>query len=212
MKKFNLLIFCLLVLVVVAWLAYGKIMVTGVFNGDFQKSGQFGDTFGALNTLFTGLAFVVILATLIQQFHQLKQTKQDIEDDRRWRWKLDFFARRYCVYEAAVEFIGTVIGDLSTEGISQDTITRFDSARSQAYFLFAGEPAILDYLEELRTKSKDYANWRLQAKGKGLGSEEGKERDKIRDELYDELHNGARQRFLPHLSFQVVGNLSCKLA
>jgi hypothetical protein len=202
MKKCNVLAFCLAVFVV--WFAYWIIIMTGVFKGDFQRSGQFGDSFGGLNTLFTGLAFVVVLATLFQQGHQIEETKRDIDDGRRFRLKLDLFDRRYRVYEATVNFVGTVIGDLKTEGIDQNTMTRFDSARSEAYFLFAEETDLLKYLEELRTKSSDYANWRAQAKGKGPGSEESKKRDKIQDELYEALRNGARQRFMPHLSFPLA--------
>jgi len=86
MKKHNLLLYCLAVFVV--WLAYGIIIVREVFKGDFQKSGQFGDTFGVLNTLFTGLAFVVVLTTLNQQSHQIEETKRHIEEEKRRNNKL----------------------------------------------------------------------------------------------------------------------------
>ncbi len=70
---------CTLILTV--WTLY-LVVVGCVFQWDWGKSGQFGDTFGALNTLFTGLAFVVVLATLIQQSRQITETKRDVEEER----------------------------------------------------------------------------------------------------------------------------------
>ena len=108
------------------------------FNGDYEKSGQFGDTFGALNALFTGLAFVVVLATLIQQSRQIEETKRDVEDERRLRLKLDLFERRFRVYQATVDFIRNVM-DLSSDNIGQEQMVHFEAARSKAFFLFAGD-------------------------------------------------------------------------
>jgi hypothetical protein len=42
---------------------------------------QFGETFGALNTLFTGWAFIVVLATLILQAKQIKETQRNLEEE-----------------------------------------------------------------------------------------------------------------------------------
>jgi hypothetical protein len=52
--------------VVVAWATYWAATMY-VFKDNPAKGGQFGDTFGCLNTLFTGLAFAVVLATLMDQ-------------------------------------------------------------------------------------------------------------------------------------------------
>jgi hypothetical protein len=204
MKKHCIFIFGFGVLVV--WVAYGIIIITHVFGGDVQKSGQFGDTFGALNTLFAGLAFVVLLATLKQQSHQIEETKQDVADERRFRLKLDLFDRRYLVYQATIDFIGNVIGNLKNESIDQSQMARFDSARSEAFFLFSGETDLLNYLEEVRKKSKDLAIWRSQPHGQGVGSEAATQRKKLTDWFFEELHGGARDKFVPHLALKRIDN------
>lgn len=49
-----------------------------------SKSGVFGDSFGALNALFTGLGFAGLLATLKQQQHQIsKQDSHEKKQERR---------------------------------------------------------------------------------------------------------------------------------
>ncbi len=202
MKKNSIIKWCLLVFIV--WAAYW-IVIRCSFNGDIGKSGQFGDTFGALNTLLTGLAFVVVLDTLIQQSQEIQETKRDAEDDRRLRLMLNLYDKRFRVYQATLIFISNVIFDLGSESIGQEQMARFDTARDEAYFLFAGETDLLNYLDELREKSKDYAIWRSQAKGKGVGSEESKQRDKINEWFYSQLHRGAKAKFVPYLSFPEAG-------
>jgi uncharacterized membrane protein len=46
--------------------------------GSWSNAGAFGDAFGALNTFFTGLAFVVVCVTLVQQADQIKTTREDL--------------------------------------------------------------------------------------------------------------------------------------
>lgn len=43
------------------------------------EAGQFGDKFGALNTLFTGLALVGLVATLVHQHQQVEGLKSDYQ-------------------------------------------------------------------------------------------------------------------------------------
>lgn len=40
-----------------------------------DDSGKFGDTFGGLNALFTGCAFLVVYFTFLQQSHDTQQTR-----------------------------------------------------------------------------------------------------------------------------------------
>ena len=155
----------------------------------------------ALNTLFTGLAFVVILATLIQQSRQIEETKRDVEDDRRLRLMLDLYERRFRVYQATVDFIRNVMA-LKADNLSQEQMVDFEAARSEAFFLFAGDTDLLNYLEQLRNKSQEYFYLKSQAKGKAMEGEEGKQRNKINDWLYAQLRGSVRDKFVPHLSFR----------
>lgn len=47
--------------------------------------GQFGDQFGAFNTLLTGLAFVMLLLGYLQQKRELKETLKAYDEERRAR-------------------------------------------------------------------------------------------------------------------------------
>lgn len=46
---------------------------------DYDKAGQIGDKFGALNTLFTGLAFVGLLATFIHERQKVAEADDDLK-------------------------------------------------------------------------------------------------------------------------------------
>lgn len=59
---------------------YGMIM-RAIF-GHFESSGTFGDTFGTLNTLFSGLAFAGILLSLRMQQEELKLQRKEMELQR----------------------------------------------------------------------------------------------------------------------------------
>lgn len=47
-----------------------------------KAAGEFGDQFGALNALFTGLAFVVVIVTLRQQAEQIRLQTQDLKNQK----------------------------------------------------------------------------------------------------------------------------------
>nr|WP_299422646.1 hypothetical protein [uncultured Emticicia sp.] len=47
---------------------------------DSVKRGTFGDMYGALNTLFSGLAFVSLIITLIAQFEEINQNRKNVEE------------------------------------------------------------------------------------------------------------------------------------
>ncbi len=67
-KKSTRYVFALLLAVIVSWGAWWKFTAPvsdQKSNSDpLAAAGQFGDKFGALNTLFTGLAFVGVIAAL----------------------------------------------------------------------------------------------------------------------------------------------------
>lgn len=166
------------------------------YHWEWGKSGTLGDTFGALNTLFTGLAFAGVVATLIQQSDQIRRTKQDLEEERRFRLRLDLFGRRFGVYQAVREFVS----DVSFGNIGQQQFVRLDVAKEEAFFLFEGDSELLRYLDELRKKAGDFVMWKEQSKGQGVGSDESKQRDKISNFFHAEL-NSVRDKFRVHLSF-----------
>jgi hypothetical protein len=58
------------------WLIYPVVMIYLI--KDPAERGQFGDTFGALNTLFSGLAFVAVIYTMYLQGLQLDLQRRDL--------------------------------------------------------------------------------------------------------------------------------------
>lgn len=67
-------------LVFVAWFA-SPWLVSWVAGGG-EKVGTFGDSFGALTSLFTGLAFVGLIITLRQQKAQIAMQREDLKLQR----------------------------------------------------------------------------------------------------------------------------------
>jgi hypothetical protein len=49
---------------------------------DLDKYGQFGDIFGSLNVLFSGLAFSGVIAALVLQVYQMRQFSESTEKER----------------------------------------------------------------------------------------------------------------------------------
>jgi hypothetical protein len=58
------------------WIVY-LIAIAGFFE-DWQESGVFGDSFGGLNALFTGLAFGVLVYTMLLQKQELKLQREEL--------------------------------------------------------------------------------------------------------------------------------------
>jgi len=56
-------------------------IITG--KDDFSKPGAFGDSFGFVNSLFSGLAFAGVIYAILLQREELKLQRIDIEDSRK---------------------------------------------------------------------------------------------------------------------------------
>ena len=80
MKHKNSL-FIWLVVVVAICAAYFFVMYLW-FPGNLEKRGQFGDMFGFLGALFSGLAFAGLIVTIRQQRDDLKNQRDEIELQR----------------------------------------------------------------------------------------------------------------------------------
>lgn len=57
--------------------------IVHLFFKSFERSGTFGDTFGALNALFSGLAFAGIILSLRVQHEELKLQREEMELQRK---------------------------------------------------------------------------------------------------------------------------------
>lgn len=68
-------------LVIVLAVVYGITIKCAA--GGFENTGTFGDTYGALNTLFSGLAFAGIIASIWMQHEELKLQRKELELQRK---------------------------------------------------------------------------------------------------------------------------------
>ena len=93
------------------------------------------------------------------------------------------------------------IGGCTCDNVGQQQVVQFDVARREAFFLFAGDTDLLNYLADIRQKAADLALAKSQAIEQAHpGSPASKERDAIRDWFQVQL-NAVNDRFAPHLSF-----------
>ncbi len=87
MKKFNekyaipVIVILLIIIVFQGWLWYRDWVM--VEFQDYVTRGQFGDMFGALNALFTGLAFAGVVITILLQREDSIAQKQQIRDQQK---------------------------------------------------------------------------------------------------------------------------------
>lgn len=71
----------LIVLVILLWLLSGILII--VFMDNWSDRGTFGDLFGAVNALFSGLAFAALIYTIVLQRDEIKQNKEEIVLNRK---------------------------------------------------------------------------------------------------------------------------------
>ena len=54
-----------------------------LFTSDFSKSGTFGDSFGVLNTLFSGLAFAGIIVSIKMQNDEMREQRKELHKQKK---------------------------------------------------------------------------------------------------------------------------------
>lgn len=66
--------------VIVFWIV--SCPVIGALYDQMPERGQFGDQFGAINALFSGLAFAGVIVAILLQGEELKLQRQELADTR----------------------------------------------------------------------------------------------------------------------------------
>ncbi len=80
-KLKNSILVKLIILVVVIWgISAGLIIV---FLSNWSDRGTFGDLFGAVNALFSGLAFAILIYTIILQREEIQENRKEITLNRK---------------------------------------------------------------------------------------------------------------------------------
>jgi len=68
-------------IILLLWLGNALVMLA-IFSGDTTKAGPAGDMFGAVTSLFTGLAFAGLIGTMIFQQRELKLQRNELKLQR----------------------------------------------------------------------------------------------------------------------------------
>ena len=68
-------------LVSVIWAASALVLYLSV--EDYSKSGTFGDSFGVLNTLFSGLAFAGIIVSIKMQNDEMREQRKELQKQKK---------------------------------------------------------------------------------------------------------------------------------
>lgn len=71
-------LFFLIAAVIVLWVVSGYL----IYPLGIEERGVFGDMFGAVNSLFSGLAFATLIFTIYLQTHAIKLQQKELEDTR----------------------------------------------------------------------------------------------------------------------------------
>jgi uncharacterized membrane protein len=74
-------LYWLLAAVTAIWLV--SIFIIPFFYSELTKRGSFGDSFGVINSLFSGLAFAGIIYTILLQRKELKLQREELELTRK---------------------------------------------------------------------------------------------------------------------------------
>lgn len=79
-RQENSLLIKLIVLVILIWIVSTVVIIFSLDN--WSDRGTFGDLFGAVNALFSGLAFAGLIYTIYLQKQDLKMQRKEIELNR----------------------------------------------------------------------------------------------------------------------------------
>lgn len=102
---------------------------------DVAERGQFGDSFGVLNSLFTGLGFGGLVVTLILQQRQIRQQEAEIKIQQRSehvRHYEETLHRLLSMYAATLEEVSTSKGDLRGRSLLRGSTHRvFEAVKKE---------------------------------------------------------------------------------
>ena len=83
MKKNKFIWFIILGVIVIGALWVGSWFLIDLNIENPTNRGTFGDKFGAINSLFSGLAFIGLIVTLIYQKEELELQRQELAETRK---------------------------------------------------------------------------------------------------------------------------------
>ena len=118
-------------------LVYGLFIMFPISEDSIEKAGQFGDSFGVINTLFSGSAFIALVITIYLQQQEMRETKKETQ---RQNFENTFF-KMIDLYKSVVKDLSLEIpriynGIFSDDGIEEFSYTQYKIGE---VLLFRGE-------------------------------------------------------------------------
>ena len=116
---------------------YGLFIMFPISEDSIEKAGQFGDSFGVINTLFSGSAFIALVITIYLQQQEMRETKKETQ---RQNFENTFF-KMIDLYKSVVKDLSLEIpriynGIFSDDGIEEFSYTQYKIGE---VLLFRGE-------------------------------------------------------------------------
>jgi len=162
MKKHasKFLIIALIAIIITSWLKYPQWIAILFKNSTALGTnfGTFGDSFGALNTLFSGLAFTGIIISIILQSKELQETRKDIKSQNT-QFEIQNNSIKRQVFENTffqlLNLHNEIIQSISLPGRKNNDIT----GRSAFVTLYNDYLCSEYFIYELRDKYGDHINF-----------------------------------------------------
>ena len=101
---------------------------------DLEQRGQYGDSFGVLNSLFTGLGFGGLVVTLILQQKQIAQQESEAKHQRQQERQRHYEATLYsllALYSKTLEEVTSPKGDLCSRSVLRGSVDRAFEAKKK---------------------------------------------------------------------------------
>lgn len=102
---------------------------------DLAERGQFGDSFGVLNSLFTGLGFGGLVVTLLMQQRQLRQQESEIKlqrESEQTRHYEETLHRLLSIYATTLAEVSSSKGDLCSRAVLRGSTARvFEAVKKE---------------------------------------------------------------------------------
>ena len=170
-------LFCAALFVVAVIVGAGYLLMNAF--GDWAQSGVFGDSFGVVNALFSGLAFAGIIFTIFLQQNELRLQRHELKLQRDelelTRGEISRSADAQIEQSKKLSRNNALQKKLLAEQVTSNRLLIIE-ARVRAYAALQPGPGAAHYEPELRALAKELEDF-VPTNTKGIDAVLNKERD-----------------------------------
>lgn len=204
-------------IIILTWILYPYLAAYAYLplvpkNASWGLLGTYGDSFGALNTLFSGLALAGLALNIYLQNSQINKIEVREQNIELERIRLSLYNRRFEVYARTIRFVLLILEDNETfaEQRSKETREDFIIAYRESRFLFGMKSIIFEILRKLNNDSYNIVWHRDTATNYPNHKFSEKEKDELKEQLdyLQGLLPKLEDHFSDYLDFSKIGILS----